>query len=270
MFKRHRFFILLFSLFVLISSAHLTHVSAQTCLDNDGDGYGKPGNASCPKGNKTDCDDSDPKVYPGAPEICDGKDSNCDGWKPSTDRDSDGDGVPMCKNDCNDNDPTVYPGAAEICDGKDNNCDYRIPTNEKDGDGDGYLACGTPADCNDNDPYINPGMQEWCSDGKDNNCNSQVDEPPCICPDADNDGFTASYCGGTDCVDTDNTVYPGAPELCTDGKDNDCNGLQDCSDPNAVNCPPITDADGDGYDIAGICGTPDCDDSDPNVYPGAP
>ena len=145
-----------------------------------------------------------------------------------------------------------------------------IPINERDLDGDGYRTCGIPADCNDNDRFINPGAQEWCSDNKDNNCNSQIDETPCICPDADSDGFTASYCGGTDCSDTDNTVYPGAPELCTDGKDNDCNGLKDCADPNAVNCPAITDADGDGFDVAGICGTPDCDDNDANVYPGAP
>ncbi|RJR22461.1 MAG: hypothetical protein C4581_00970 [Nitrospiraceae bacterium] len=270
MFKRCYYFVLLFSLFLLISSVQLTFVSAQTCIDNDGDGYGSPGNASCRKGAKTDCDDNDPKVYPGAPEICDGKDSNCDGWKPSTDVDNDGDGVPVCKNDCNDNDPTVYPKAPELCDGKDNNCDYVIPVNERDLDGDGYRSCGVPADCNDNDRFINPGTQEWCSDNKDNNCNGQIDEAGCICPDADSDGFTASYCGGTDCDDTNNTIYPGAPELCTDGKDNDCNGLKDCADPNAVNCPAITDADGDGFDIAGLCGTPDCDDNDPKVYPGAP
>jgi len=48
--------------------------------DADGDGYtwcgqldanGKPFNV--------DCDDNDPTVYPGAPEICDGKDNNCNG-----------------------------------------------------------------------------------------------------------------------------------------------------------------------------------------------
>lgn len=244
-------------------------VNAQICTDRDGDGYGNPGNASCPKGNKLDCDDNDNKVYPGAAEICDGKDTNCDGYKPATDVDKDGDGVPQCKNDCNDGNNKIYPGAPELCDGLDNNCDYSIPVNERDADSDGYRTCGVPADCNDNDRYINPGAQEWCSDTKDNNCNSQTDETPCICPDADSDGYTASYCGGTDCDDINVTVYPGAPELCTDGKDNDCNGLKDCADPNAVNCPAITDADRDGYDVAGICGTPDCDDSDPKVHPGA-
>ncbi|MEW6600064.1 MAG: putative metal-binding motif-containing protein, partial [Nitrospirota bacterium] len=120
MLNRSLFFTVLISILMVF---FYSPVNAQTCMDMDADGYGNPGDASCPKGNKTDCDDNDPKVYPGAAEICDGKDSNCDGWKPATDIDKDSDGVPMCKNDCNDNDPTVYPGAAEICDGKDNNCD---------------------------------------------------------------------------------------------------------------------------------------------------
>lgn len=47
--------------------------------------------------------------------------------------------------------------------------------------------------------------------------------PDPACPDADGDGVTVC---DNDCDDNDASVYPGAPELC-DGKDNDCNGLQD-------------------------------------------
>jgi hypothetical protein len=38
-------------------------------------------------------------------------------------------------------------------------------------------------------------------------------------------------CGGDDCNDWNPNVYPGHPEHCTDGADNDCNGVADCFDP---------------------------------------
>jgi hypothetical protein len=94
--------------------------------DDDGDGYCEGAICGCGYGGPAgDCDDLDPNVYPGAPKICDGKDSNCDGKKDfPTDKDKDGDGVPWCANDCDDNDATVYPGNSEDCtDGKDNDCD---------------------------------------------------------------------------------------------------------------------------------------------------
>lgn len=50
--------------------------------------------------------------------------------------------------------------------------------------------------------------------------------------DQDGDGYGSTYCGGEDCDDKDATVYPGAPEICNDGKDNDCDGLVDESEIN--------------------------------------
>ena len=89
-------------------------VFAQACTDLDGDGYGNPGDAICPNGSQTDCDDDDDTVFPGAPVLCDGLDNNCDGWRDYyTDRDEDLDGVPWCAGDCDDTDPLRFPGNQE-------------------------------------------------------------------------------------------------------------------------------------------------------------
>ena len=52
----------------------LTRCTCGGTQDVDGDGYDY----------FTDCDDSDPLTYPGAPEYCDGEDRNCDGTPSST------------------------------------------------------------------------------------------------------------------------------------------------------------------------------------------
>ena len=73
-----------------------------------------------------DCDDADPAINPGVPEVCyDGVDNDCRSG--SADCDCDGDGVDglACTDgaDCDDADPSVYPGAPDLIDGLDNNCD---------------------------------------------------------------------------------------------------------------------------------------------------
>jgi len=55
------------------------------CIDIDADGYGSPGDAGCPGGAIEDCDDLEPAVFPGNPEVCDDLDNDCngqtdDGW----------------------------------------------------------------------------------------------------------------------------------------------------------------------------------------------
>ncbi len=148
--------------------------------DEDGDGYGDPDaelEAPCDSQpsssveDATDCDDGEAEVHPGAEEICDGLDNDCD---ESTDEneDVDGDGVGPCDGDCDDGDAEVYPGAEEICDGLDNDCDES--TDETvDGDGDGLSVCD--GDCDDTVAQANPSAPEVCDD-LDNDCDGEVDE----------------------------------------------------------------------------------------------
>ena len=120
--------------------------------DADGDGYGDSANtteAMCtpPIGyveDNMDCDDNDPAIYPGATEVCNGIDDDCDGTVDEgltntyyADDDADGYGDPddtimACSppagyvandGDCNDADATINPDAAEVNDGIDNDCD---------------------------------------------------------------------------------------------------------------------------------------------------
>ncbi len=55
-------------------------IPESVCNDNDEDGYGDPGDASCPNGGETDCNDDDPDIHPGADDSnCNGIDENCNG-----------------------------------------------------------------------------------------------------------------------------------------------------------------------------------------------
>ena len=146
--------------------------------DGDGDGYGLDNNVEAwrhsgyaDKGG--DCDDADTLSYPGADEVCDGVDNDCDtdvdeepvdGDTYYADADGDGFGdlatqTTFCDpvsgyvsngDDCDDTTVDANPDAPEICDGIDNDCDNDIDDADAnvisasqttwylDGDGDGY------------------------------------------------------------------------------------------------------------------------------------
>jgi hypothetical protein len=173
-----------------------------------------------------------PEVCNGLDDDCNGQIDN--GVLQTWVYDGDGDGhgsktMPACSSpganwkqgipadDCDDNDPKNYPGNAEVCDGRDNNCNNQIDeglgqTWVYDNDGDGHgsqttSACSSPGagwhtgipadDCNDNDGAIFPGNPEVC-DGKDNNCNGQIDEGdtcPTIVLETKREKFTAGLGG---------------------------------------------------------------------------
>ncbi|NLH49472.1 MAG: hypothetical protein GX444_12860 [Myxococcales bacterium] len=64
----------------------------------------------------------------------------------------------------------------------------------------------------------------------------------CLDTDGDGYGIGGACTGEPDCQNDDPAVYPGALEICDDGKDNNCDGLTDSEDPI---CPDDTDDDND-------------------------
>ncbi len=88
---------------------------ATVCIDVDGDGFTAD----------IDCDDNAPDVHPGAVELCNNIDDNCDGNidENLNSDDFDGDGFSICDGDCNDFDASINPDAIEVCeDGIDQDC----------------------------------------------------------------------------------------------------------------------------------------------------
>ncbi|HOX46615.1 MAG TPA: MopE-related protein [Myxococcota bacterium] len=213
------------------------------CPDGDGDDHRS---AAC---GGDDCQDGDPAVHPGAPEVCgDGVDQDCAGGDLTCacpDDDDDGHPQTACGgDDCDDTQAFVHPGAAEVCgDRLDNDCDSQVDSEDpdcrpacQDQDADGFdaLACGGD-DCDDGASAVNPDADERCADGLDNDCDGLMDrfDPDCgsTCQDLDGDGHQDATCGGDDCDDTDLFVHPGQVEVCDDALDNDCDTLADALDP---------------------------------------
>ena len=311
--------------------------------DTDGDGYGDPANSqtacTAPAGyvsDNSDCNDGNAAVHPGATELCNNLDDNCDGQidegvQATFYADADGDGygnaavsMQACaapvgyvsdNTDCNDGNAAIHPGATEVCNGLDDDCNGQVDegvqtTFYADADGDGYgnaavsmQACVAPAgyvsdptDCNDGNAAIHPGAPEVCNN-LDDNCDGQIDEGLGVSwyLDVDGDGYGGTAyilvacmqpdgyaAAGDDCDDNNPNVHPGLPEVCN-GLDDDCDGLIDDADPDVTGQPVwYADADGDGFGNAAAtvlaCSQPagyvpdhtDCNDNDAEIYPGAP
>ncbi len=233
-----------------------------------------------------DCDDSDATVFPGAPEICDLRDSDCDGqidegfatdWYVDLDGDGFGDKGQVqpevsCtqpaahvsnRDDCDDTDAGVHPHAPERCNGLDDDCDDDVdldraldqvelfPDNDADGFGailpTGSSAVGCAADGFDDGWYVR-----------------RLDETTEL-------SVGRYVTDGTDCNDSDPNVNPGVREVC-DLVDNNCDGEVD-----EARRLWYLDNDGDGVgDDASAeesCTWPgapwvaeggDCDDTDPD------
>jgi MYXO-CTERM domain-containing protein len=216
--------------------------------DGDSDGFGVPDDTlvDCeqPDGyvaTDTDCDDGDASIFPGADEVCDDVDQDCDDvidenaldrstWYADDDSDSYGDAsdsVESCdqpdgyisdSTDCDDTLDSVYPGADEYCNEIDDDCDTVVDEEA--------LDWSTWYADDDEDEYGN-------ADDAVQSC-----EQP--------DGYISD---STDCDDTNADVNPGEEEIAYDGLDNDCEDGD------------LTDVDGDGED-AEAAGGGDCDDTD--------
>ena len=184
--------------------------------DVDGDGYTP---------SEGDCDDSVANVNPGAAEVCDELDNDCDGLVDMEDPD-----IADAGSWSVDEDVDGFGSSALKADG----CEQPEGT------------VGNATDCDDGDAEINPDAHEVC-DGIDNDCDDEIDaEDDSLIdgaeyyPDLDEDGFgedgaaTVTLCELSagyaevdgDCDDADGEIWPGAPEVCGDGIDSDCDGQE--------------------------------------------
>ncbi|MBN95791.1 MAG: hypothetical protein CL928_17260 [Deltaproteobacteria bacterium] len=151
-------------------------------ISQEGDGGGEIDSDLDLSLDCADCDDTTASVYPGATELCNGIDDDCDattgaGGDAQQEVDGDGDGQTPCEGDCDDTDATLHIDSTEICDLVDNNCDGTVDEgfiHDSDEDGESKVECGG-ADCDDSDPLVNSSATEDCQDEVDNNCDGAVD-----------------------------------------------------------------------------------------------
>ncbi|MCO4763364.1 MAG: N-acetylmuramoyl-L-alanine amidase [Myxococcales bacterium] len=268
------------------------------CLDDDQDGDNYP--------DAKDCDPKDPKINPGATEVCNNKDDDCDGltdepdakgckkWYADVDADKFGDPAKsacLCApdaiykvpagGDCNDLSKKIYPGATETCNGADDNCDsatdegFSLGGQCEDGLGKcksfGKVICSADGASTACSAKATGSGKETC-DGFDDDCDGKTDEDfglggACTAGKGECKTNGTLKCAVGGASATCSAAVPqGKTEVC-DGLDNDCDGKTD------EGC----DDDGDGYCDINMTfvnnkscakGKGDCNDARKDVYPG--
>ncbi len=258
------------------------------CVDTDGDKIPDCQETKCGPGAA-----NDPTVYPGAAEVCDGKDNDCNGavddglpfvdidGKSAVGKKGDACGKGICaggtivcapvdkdgKSTSLVCDTAIKKAAAEDCSNNlDDDCDGKINNGctPQDIDADGISNDDEDAACmfkyaKFHAEYHPNAPEKCCLPGKDKdlcdtNCDKQI--TPCDPDDKDGDGQTAGK--DDDCDDTNPMVNHKAAEKCGDGIDQDCQGGDAKCDASFI------DVDGDHWSAPA-----DCDDNNAAVNPDA-
>ena len=280
------------------------HPGVTWYADNDKDTYGDLDSPNtCERWenkdsvlDNSDCDDEDEDEHPGVTWYVDDDE---DGYG---DVDNDGNDCVRLNNtdvadeqtDCDDDDDQIHPAASEVIGNAiDEDCNDKLTCYyDGDQDGDGVatdteeitkshcnfsnkFASSNSDDCDDSDPDLNTETMWAVDDDGDGygNPDATYGSSQCVTPITMGANYSMFDATQPDCDDSDSNINPGATDVIGDDIDQDCDDEYAC----------FQDSDLDGFGDASVCSYSqlgcyewgysyndgDCDDSDPDSFPGA-